>query len=773
MKKFKKILFISILIFPLVIVGGLVALRVAFPPAEVKALMIEKMSETVHRQVEIESISIGLRGLKVKGFKISEQPSFEKGTFVEAGQFLIKPNLLPLLKKQISISEVTLISPKITIIRRADGSFNFSDLMVKKVAETKKEEKMEKAPPAKVKPIAFSLLVSKVSISRGDVKFLDRTPQKLSAQLKDINLSVYGISLVSPFFVEASFDVAKEKLEGSLAFKGSIDIKEEKIKIKEALATMAGAGIGATGSVEKFMEADKLSFAVNLKGKGFSLEKLSKIVPFSGNLLMSGEPDINVDVFGSLKRIGIKGNIGLRKVDALFKDFFHKPSGIDAGMGMDIVLENNNILKFNAISMALGGIKASASGSVVGLKQEIVLNLKVAIEKFNTKLLQELVPLTKDYGLTGMVGGETEISGGRKLINISGKIGVENIESIQKEITLRLDRSNFNYLGNILDFKKPTVKFSLDIGTVEAKMVKRPEKPKEGKLGPKEAKQEPITISKKPSPKFVIPPDVTVSGEIKLKRLTFQNYQISSCSAKLDLAKSILNLKLLSLSAYDGNINGSLSADLRDSSLEMLKFNIDDDIKNIDIHKVIQSMRVEAKGQFYAIASGKMKISGQGKDFSKLNGSGLVEIKNVRITGIKILDKIASSANIPELKETSFKSASGMLNIKEGEVYLANMKTDGGDKLDAYCSGNVDLVNKRQDIKGDIKFSKKYSGGDFAKYAGDSEGRVTVPFNITGTFEDPKVNLDWEKFTEKALEKSAEDILKKEIEKGLEKLFEK
>lgn len=776
MKKFKKILLILFLISLFVFVGGTIALRIAFPPAKVKAMLIARMSEVLHRQVEIESISVGLRGLRVKGFKISQKPSFDKGTFVQAGQFLVRPKFLPLLKKQISISEVTLISPEINIIRKVDGSFNFSDLMVEKIPEAKKEEKAEKGPPAKVKPIAFSFLVSKVTISGGEVKFVDRTPQKLSADLKNINLSVYGISLVSPFFVEASFDVAKEKLEGSLAFKGSVDIKKESIKIKKALATIVGVGIGATGSVEKFMEPEKLSFAVNIKSEDFALEKLSKTFPFPGDILMSGEPDISADISGNLNRIKIKGNVGIKKVEVLFKDLFHKPSGIDGGMGIDIVLEHNNILKLNSISIALGEMKASASGKVVGLKEERRFNLKVSLEKFDMKSLQELVPLVKDYGLAGMVSGETKISGVPESLNISGKIGVKNIESIQKEMTVKLDRSNLKYSGNILDFKKPKVNFNLDIGTVEmevAEKPKKPKKPKEGKPAAKKAKQEPPAVKEKPSPKVGIPPDATVSGKIKLKKLSFQNYQISNCSAELDIAKSILKLKLLSLSAYDGSMKGSLSADLRDSSLDTLKFNLDSNIKNLDIHKVIQSMDRKMKGQFYAIASGKIKISGRGKDFSKLNGSGLMEIKDVKIKGIKILDKIASAAKIPELKEINFQSASGKLTIKKGKVYLTDVKTEGGDKLDAYCSGNADLVKKRQDIKGDIKFTKEYSGGDFAKYAGDSEGRVTVPFKIAGTFEDPKVNLDWGKLAKKAAEKAGKDILKKGIEEGLKKLFKK
>ncbi len=776
MKKLKKIILILFVVLLFVFVGGTIALRLAFPPAKVKAMLIARMSEALHRQVEIETISVGLRGLRVKGFKVSEKPSFDKGTFVQAGQFLVRPKLLPLLKKQISVSEVTLISPTINITRRRDGSFNFSDLMVKKVTETKKEEnvkKEEKSPPAKVKPIAFTFLVSKVSISGGEVKFVDKTPQKLSADLKNINLSVYGISLVSPFFVEVSFDVVKEKLRGSLAFKGSIDIKEETVKIKEALATTAGAGIRATGGVEKFIQREKLSFAVNIKGEDFALEKLSKVFPFPGDFIVSGEPDINVDVSGNLKRIKIKGNVGIKKVDALFKDLFHKPSGIDGGMGIDITVEDNNILKLNAISIALGEIKASGSGKVEELKKQRRLSLKVSVERFDMKSLHELVPLTKNYGLSGIVVGETKISGVPKSINISGRIGVENVESVQKEMSVKLDRSDLKYSGNILNFKKPTVNLDLNMDTVEVKVPERPKKPKGGKPEAEKAKQERSAVKEKPSPKIGIPPDTTVSGKLKLKKLLFQNYQVSNCSAKLDIAKSILELKPLSLSAYAGSIKGSLSAELRDSSLDTVKFNLDSEVKNIDIHKVIQAAVPEPKGQFYAVASGKIKLSGRGKDFSKLNGSGLVEIKDVKIKGIKILDRIASAAKTPELKETNFKSASGKLTIKKGKAYLTDVKTDGGDKLDAYCSGNVDLVKKKQDIKGDIKFTKEYSGGDLAKYAGDAEGRVTVPFKIAGTFEDPKVNLDWGKLTRKAAEKAAEDVLKKEIEKGLKKLFKK
>jgi len=112
MKKFKKFLVILFITLLLLFVGGTIALRIAFPPTKVKAMLIARMSEVLHRQVEIEAISIGLRGLKVKGFKISEKPSFDKGTFVQAGQFLVRPKLLPLLNVRPVLLFVKLIREK-------------------------------------------------------------------------------------------------------------------------------------------------------------------------------------------------------------------------------------------------------------------------------------------------------------------------------------------------------------------------------------------------------------------------------------------------------------------------------------------------------------------------------------------------------------------------------------------------------------------------------------------------------------------------------------
>jgi len=235
----------------------------------------------------------------------------------------------------------------------------------------------------------------------------------------------------------------------------------------------------------------------------------------------------------------------------------------------------------------------------------------------------------------------------------------------------------------------------------------------------------------------------------------------------------MLNIKPFSMKMCNGNISGSIFADLTDLDPSRLKFDFATDVKNYDIHELLLETGKDFKAQVWGTAEGKVRISGTGSNMTGLNGNGSLSVKNMKINNVKILDRLAAAAGMPQLKETSFGLVNGGFNIINGSMNLTDTKTINGDKLDAYLSGNVNLVNQTQDIKGDIKFTQEYSGGSLAKYTADNEGRVTVPFYVKGSFEDPKVNLDWNKIAKTAAKKEAQRVLIKEGEKLLKGLFNK
>lgn len=792
MKKWKKVLLIVFIVLTAVIIGGLVALKIAFPPEKIKTILTAKASEFLHREIEIKTVSVGLGGLEVEGFRVSEKPAFKNGTFIETNQFVIRPDLFALLKRKISISRIILVSPKINIVRNKDNSFNFSDLMSasppvpKKEAEKKQEAKKESGTEAL--PIAF--VVSRFEITNGDVKFTDKSSQDMSAELKNINVSLEGISLTSPFLVDMSLNIMQNKIKApvSLAFNGVVNLNQQNLKIKKAIIKTDGAAIKISGTADKFMDPKELTFAVNIKSENILLERISKPFPLPKELSLSGEPSMDIDVSGGMDRIQVKGNVDAKKSEVFFGDMFSKPKNTDMSLTADIIFENMDSLKISNLSASIGNIKAGMSGKITGISNnKLAMDLKILLEKFDLKAVSQIVPMVKDSGISGVVEGETKISGVLNQTMVSGKVSVRDVQSLQKDMTVKVSGGVLDFSVAVAESKKTAIAFNLNGDAIDIKMpVQNPKDQKQTNVPGAESQRQTqpaqsVSVPEKtpavssgqtvsqPGTKTQagVPKDIVLTGDIKLKTFVFQNYKISDCAAKIELADAVLNIKPFSMVMCKGTIAGSIRADLSDSDPSRLKFNFAADVKNYDVHELLASTGKEFKAQVWGAADGKVKISGSGSDMSKLNGNGSLTIKNMKINNFKILDKLAVVAMIPQLKETSFKSVSGTFNITNGKIDLADTKTDGGDKMDAYLSGDANLVSKTQDIKGDIKFTREYSGGDLAKYTADSEGRVTVPFTVVGSFDDPKVAINYSKIAKTAATKALLEEGGKALLKGL------
>src|SRR5688500_8188939 len=127
MKKLLKV-FLALIVLVVLLVGALlVAVRVFFPPEKVKALVLEHLSQRLHREVRLGQVSVGLiSGLSLSNLDVSERPTFAQGTFLSMKRFSLHVALRPLLRKQVVVRSVLLSEPTIMVIRQADGkTFNF------------------------------------------------------------------------------------------------------------------------------------------------------------------------------------------------------------------------------------------------------------------------------------------------------------------------------------------------------------------------------------------------------------------------------------------------------------------------------------------------------------------------------------------------------------------------------------------------------------------------------------------------------------------------
>src|SRR5437773_114046 len=102
MKKLFKILVVLVGLGAALVLVGSILLHMYLPPEKGKALVLERLSAQLKREVDVGSVSVGiLSGLQMSNLRISESPSFSKGTFISSDEFSLKVALIPLLFRKI------------------------------------------------------------------------------------------------------------------------------------------------------------------------------------------------------------------------------------------------------------------------------------------------------------------------------------------------------------------------------------------------------------------------------------------------------------------------------------------------------------------------------------------------------------------------------------------------------------------------------------------------------------------------------------------------
>jgi AsmA protein len=150
-------------------------------------------SDALGRQVTIGKLSLSLFSgtVEADNLAIADDPAFGKSPFVTAQALKVGVELLPLIfAKKISITEIVLEKPHITLLKAANGTWNYSTLggSSQKAATPKSEQ----ATPSNV-------AVGKLDIKDG-VLLVGRVNSKTKPRVYDkVNISVSNFSATSQF----------------------------------------------------------------------------------------------------------------------------------------------------------------------------------------------------------------------------------------------------------------------------------------------------------------------------------------------------------------------------------------------------------------------------------------------------------------------------------------------------------------------------------------------------------------------------------------------
>jgi AsmA protein len=152
-------------------------------------------TEAVGRQVKVGNLSLSILtgSVTADNISIADDPAFGTAPFVTAKSLKVGVELLPLIiSKELHVTGITLEEPEITMLKTADGKWNFSSLggnSAKKAPET--------AQPGSSSPANVS--VGKLSVENGKL-VVGKANSKAKPQVYDqVNITVTDFSLTSQF----------------------------------------------------------------------------------------------------------------------------------------------------------------------------------------------------------------------------------------------------------------------------------------------------------------------------------------------------------------------------------------------------------------------------------------------------------------------------------------------------------------------------------------------------------------------------------------------
>lgn len=391
MSKLMKIVAGLFAVAGLVVIGLIVLIKVLVTPERVKALILPKIEQVLHRQVSLGEVSVGLfSGIELHDLKVTERSGEALGGI---DQLTLRFQLLPLLARQVVVDEIRLEEPQLTLVRQADGTLNIADLLS---APAKPASGQTPAPEPAGEGGGISLLVSRAAVTSGSIFFIDHqvsptSPARIELSGLDLELRDFSLQGTVPLKLRGLINGAPLTLDGQLQ-----------------LADKAG------------------NLAIDLQGLDVTSLAPYYRDKFPGQL-STARLDLKGNFAGNARAFALRGQMSLRdlalRLNALPQaplDKLTVASDVDLAADLD-----KGTLSFAKGEFDLNGIRVAASGAVRGLPSGPEADLQVTIPGLDLRTAMTVVPtglLGKAAGMepSGTLRGSLTLKGaladGRKLL---------------------------------------------------------------------------------------------------------------------------------------------------------------------------------------------------------------------------------------------------------------------------------------------------------------------------------------------------------------------
>ena len=404
-----------ILIIVAVFILVLVIAPFLIPVNQFRPTIEERASAALGRKVTVGNLSLSLisGSLSAEELSIGDDPKFSPSPFLTAKSVKVGVEMIPLVfSKTLNVTGVTIENPQVTLLRNAQGQWNYSSLggspeKAGARAETKEESKpAPKSAPAAATSSSSSrtsgaptnLSIQKLELTDGQINIAATNSPKRSSY-DHVNVTASDVSLTSKFPVSVTADLpggGKFKLDGNV---GPIDQADASLTPLDAKLNVSSLNLASTGLLDPslglggLLDLDATLGSQNGEAETKGTAKLSKA------LLIAGGSPAGVPV-----TVDFSTKYDLRK---------------DAGV-------------LNPSTLKIGNAEARLNGTYESAGEATVVNIKLEAQNMPAKDLESFLPalaihLPKGASLQGgTLSANLNLSGPTNKLVTTGNVGLYN-----------------------------------------------------------------------------------------------------------------------------------------------------------------------------------------------------------------------------------------------------------------------------------------------------------------------------------------------------------
>lgn len=614
--------------FVLVLVIIVAIFAATFNPNDYKPMIVKLVKDKKQRTLNIEGdIKLAFwpkLGANLGKVTLSEHNGDQE--FAAVDGLKVSLALLPLLKKDLVVDNVYVDGARANIVRHADGSTNFDDLLSPDDDEPSQAVKFD---------------ISGINISKSALNFTDEGANS-QYSVKNFNLETGRVAPATPFDLSSDFELsasapkveAKVKLQGN--FMADLDNKHFAVRKLDA---------AVTGDVATLQQADiRLSGDVDAKTEQMELLVNSLKLAATGHL---AEAKLAVDL------IAPKLTVQQNEV---------------SGEQVELVLsqeQGSDTLKAKLVLADIKGSQKSVQSS--GINGEV--SLKQASRSVESKFtspfkgnLQDLIfELPKLAGKIDIKDPALPKGGAQGSFDFKLLADVKQ-EKVDSDFSLDVEDTKLKGDVKVAGFAKPDIRFNLNGDKLDLNKL----------LGAKAAQQKPAQPAPKheqaaaksgAGPDLSALKDLLLQGNVNLGSIIYEKYRLSGLKLGIKADGSTLNINPFNVKLDETSIKGKFGI----SRFAQPIYHFDVDIDTLDADRYITDS--EAKPAKPAQpATTQAKAADAPIDLSalrQLNADGelrigALKVANVKSTQVRI--KLKADSGVAELSPFSARLYQGSMN---------------------------------------------------------------------------------------------------------------